>query len=142
MLQFSQREGMDMSIGRRIQEIRTSQNKSLRGVASEIDVSVAYLSNIEKGESSPTIEVLKKLASTFNLTVRELTEAIEEDSDMELPKSLQQFIEEYSEKFKELTDRDWQRTLASVRLRGRYPETAEDWLPIFASMRNALKEDT
>lgn len=130
-----------MTIGERVQKIRREHNKSLRGLASEVGISVAYLSNIEKGESSPTVQVLQKLADALNVEVRELTEAVEEKPAFELPKSLQGFIDSYSSKFEELHDPDWQRALAGIRFRGRYPKAAEDWLPIFASMRTALGRD-
>lgn len=130
-----------MTIGERIQKIRREQDKSLRGLAGEVGISVAYLSNIEKGESSPTVEVLQKLADALNVEVRELTEAVEERQVFELPDSLQGFIDAYSSKFEELNDADWQRALSGVRFRGRYPKEPEDWLPIFASMRTALSRD-
>jgi transcriptional regulator with XRE-family HTH domain len=130
-----------MSIGERIRELRREQRKSLRGLAGEVEISVAYLSNIEKGESSPTVEVLQKLADALKVEVRELTEAVEERPAFELPDSLRDFIDAYASKFEELKDADWQRALSGVRFRGRYPKDAEDWLPIFASMRTALSRD-
>ena len=130
-----------MTIGERIQTIRREHDKSLRGLAGEVEISVAYLSNIEKGESSPTVEVLQKLAKALNVEVSDLTESVEEKAVFKLPPSLQSFIDDYSSKFEELCDADWQRALAGVRFRGRYPAEAEDWLPIFASMRTALGRD-
>ena len=130
-----------MTIGERIQKIRREQDKSLRGLAGEVEISVAYLSNIEKGESSPTVEVLQKLSNALNVEVRELTETIEEGLVSELPESLRGFINAYAGRFEELHEADWQRALSGVRFRGRYPKEPEDWLPIFASMRTALGRD-
>lgn len=130
-----------MTIGQRIHNIRKEKNLSLRGLASKAEISVAYLTKIEKDESSPTIEVLERFADAFNMTVHELTAVVEEaPPKLAMPESLSAFIESYQDKFAELKDADWQRTLAQVRLRGQYPKHAEDWLPIFASVRRALGE--
>ena len=126
-----------MNLGKRIAEIRNEQKKSLRSVAREADISVAYLSNIEKGESSPTVDLLQRFADIFRVPLRDLTDSVEEKT-FDIPESLQRFIDEYKGKFNELDDTDWQRALVSVRLRGKYPKTSDDWLPIFASIRSAL----
>jgi transcriptional regulator with XRE-family HTH domain len=130
-----------MAVGDRIQELRKAQKKSLRGLANEADISVAYLTNIEKNESSPTVEVLQRIAEALKVSVREITEAVEEASAIEMPPSLSAFIEKYETKFEELGDPDWQRALTQVKLRGRYPRDLDDWLPIFVSMRQALDSD-
>lgn len=127
-----------MTSGDRIKIIRKDHGKSLRRLAREADISVAYLSNIEKGESSPTVDVLRKIAHSFNMSVHELTEPVEGEQSFEMPASLKAFVAEYQGKFPELEDSDWQRALAHVRLRGRYPKDPDDWLPVFASMRQAL----
>ena len=131
-----------MTIGERIKKIRKTQGGSLRGLAKAAGISVAYLSNIEKGESSPTVEVLQRIADTLNVPISELTEVVEEEATYEVPDSLRAFVEAYKERFPELKDPDWQRALIHVRLRGRYPKNPEDWLPIFASMRQALGSET
>jgi transcriptional regulator with XRE-family HTH domain len=117
-----------MVVGNRIQSLRKAQEKSLRSLAAEADISVAYLVKIEKGESSPTIEI----------PVKEITGAVDESSSRQLPASLRNFIEKYRGSIPELADPDWQRALADVKLRGQYPKETDDWLPIFASMRQAL----
>lgn len=127
-----------MAIGGRVQGLRKGQNKSLRGLAAEADISVAYLVKIEKDESSPTVEVIQRIADALKIPVNEITDAVDEPSNLQLPASLSDFIEKHRGSIPELDDPDWQRALANVKLRGRYPKEAEDWLPIFASMRQAL----
>ena len=130
--------GHNMGIGKHVQNLRKSQKISLRRLAAEADISVAYLVNIEKGESSPTLEVLQKFADAFNTTLAEMTKEFDKGSSLQLPNSLQAFIDGYGAQFVELHDTDWQRALANVRLRGKYPDNSDDWLPIFVSMRQAL----
>ena len=130
-----------MTLGERIKEIRKSQTVSLRGLAKGADISVAYLSNIEKGESSPTVETLQRISGVLKVSVQELTEAVEGKSSFKLPPSLEAFVAAYQDRFPELSDPEWQRALAHVKLRGRYPEDSKDWLSIFASMRQAIGDD-
>jgi transcriptional regulator with XRE-family HTH domain len=127
-----------MVVGNRIQSLRKAQEKSLRSLAAEADISVAYLVKIEKGESSPTIEVIQRIADALKIPVKEITGAVDESSSRQLPASLRNFIEKYRGSIPELADPDWQRALADVKLRGQYPKETDDWLPIFASMRQAL----
>lgn len=127
-----------MGIGKRVQSLRKAQKISLRRLAAEADISVAYLVNIEKDESSPTLEVLQKFANALNTPLSEMTEEFGKASSLELPSSLQAFIDGYNAQFAELRDADWQRALTNVRLRGKYPDDPDDWLPIFVSMRRAL----
>lgn len=114
----------------------------MRGVAREAEISVAYLSKIEHDEANPTVEVLQKLALVLDMRLDELTYGISTNElSLVLPESLEEFIEEYQEKFDELKDPDWQRMLTGVKLRGRYPESTDDWLSIFMDVRRALKKD-
>ena len=128
-----------MSIGERLQLIRRERGFTLRQLAREADVSVAYLSKLERGDSSPTIDILTKIAGALETSVSELAEVSSRTEPLELPPSLGAFIDEYNQKYPVLNDQDWQRTLMGVRLRDRYPEESEDWLKIFLPMKDALK---
>jgi transcriptional regulator with XRE-family HTH domain len=128
-----------MGIGERIKQIRKEKGVSLRGLAAAAEISVAYLSNIEEESSSPTIDVLERIAQALEVTITEITEVTGSDAIVKLPVSLLQFIELYKETFPQLKDADWQHTLAHVRLRGRYPEKPDDWLDIFVSLRRAME---
>lgn len=110
----------------------------MRSLAAEASISVAYLVKIEKEESSPTLEVIQQIAEVLKLPIGEITEAVIESSSPQLPASLVSFIEKYRGTNPELVDPEWQRALANVKLRGQYPKEIDDWLPIFASMRQAL----
>ena len=132
-----------MSIGTRIKTLRREKNISLRNFASSVGISVAYLTKIEKEESSPTIDVAERIAEVFGMPLHELTltETTVESVAPPRPESLEGFIKEYAGKFPELKEPDWQLALSNVRLRGKYPKSPDDWLPVFASMRRALESE-
>ena len=52
----------------RIKELRTEMHKSLRDVASELNISYSSLSKYERGDQQPSYETLMKMADYFNVT--------------------------------------------------------------------------
>lgn len=61
------------TLGQYIRELREKHDISLRELARKINVSAAFLSDIELGRRNPSEEVLKKLAKYLNITVSELS---------------------------------------------------------------------
>lgn len=52
----------------RIKELRTEMHKSLRDVASELNISYSSLSKYERGDQQPSYETLMKMADYFNVS--------------------------------------------------------------------------
>ena len=63
----------------RLKELRVAQAWSLNDLATKSGISRASLSRLEKGETSPTAEVLGKLCATYGLTMSRLLAMVEED---------------------------------------------------------------
>lgn len=63
----------------RLRELRLARGWSLEDLAKRCDVSRASLSRIEKGDVSPTTNVLGKLCSAYGLTLSRLMILAEED---------------------------------------------------------------
>lgn len=130
------------SLGQRIRRLRQEREYSLRSLAKRAEMSVAYLSKLERDESSPTVALLRRLAEALDVPLEDLVALPEAgERELELPDSLKEFIYAYKDSNEELKDPAWQRALSEVRLRGTYPETKEDWAPIFLSMRRAFRGD-
>ena len=58
-----------MSIGERIKKSRNEKSLSLRELATMVDLSASFLSQIEQGKASPSIENLKKIANSLDVRV-------------------------------------------------------------------------
>ena len=69
-----------MTIGEKIKKHRTERGFSLRELAKRVDLSASFLSQIEQGKASPSIENLKKIANNLEVRVSYL---IEEDEKLE-----------------------------------------------------------
>jgi transcriptional regulator with XRE-family HTH domain len=60
---------IDDRIGARIRGLRAERNLTLDGLARQADVSRAMLSRIERGESSPTAQLLGKVCGGLGITL-------------------------------------------------------------------------
>lgn len=73
-----------MSIGERIKKSRNEKSLSLRELAGMVELSASFLSQIEQGKASPSIENLKKIAHSLDVRVSYLIEdeEIKKNSDL------------------------------------------------------------
>jgi transcriptional regulator with XRE-family HTH domain len=91
-----------MSIGSKIKELRTKKGESLQKVADSVGVSKAHVWEMERGDSAnPSLELLKKIANHFNVTVSYLAD----DSATPADAAPLQFFREFDGK---LSDKDWE----------------------------------
>ncbi len=63
---------IDARIGARIRDLRADSNLTLDALAQRADVSRAMLSRIERGESSPTAQLLNKVCGGLGVTLSQL----------------------------------------------------------------------
>lgn len=63
---------MDLAVGMRLRELRRKANLSLETVASRSELSVGFLSQIERGLSSPSLRVLATLADVLGVGIAAL----------------------------------------------------------------------
>ena len=63
---------MDIAVGRRIRDLRRVRQFSLETVAARTDLSIGFLSQIERGLSSPSLRVLATLADVLGVGIAAL----------------------------------------------------------------------
>src|SRR6478609_10906460 len=66
-------------VGRRIHALREAMGLSLRDLAERCGVSAPMLSQVERGETSPTLAVAAKMAAGLELTLSQLLRLDEAD---------------------------------------------------------------
>lgn len=66
------RDGLDSEIGRRIRALRAARGLSLDALAELSVVSRAMLSRVERGESSPTAQLLNRICGGLGVTLSAL----------------------------------------------------------------------
>jgi len=60
---------MDVAVGKRIRELRRTRAMSLEAVAARTRLSIGFLSQIERGLSSPSLRVLATLADVLGIGI-------------------------------------------------------------------------
>ena len=63
---------MDLAVGRRIRDLRRGHKLSLETIADRTDLSIGFLSQIERGLSSPSLRVLATLADVLGVGIAAL----------------------------------------------------------------------
>jgi transcriptional regulator with XRE-family HTH domain len=69
---------MDVAVGQRIRDLRRTRAMSLEAVAARTDLSIGFLSQIERGLSSPSLRVLATLADVLGVGIAGLFGARED----------------------------------------------------------------
>ena len=59
-------------LGKQIREIRRQRHLTQEKLAEKVDLSVPYISHLERGSKKPSLEVLTRLAESLGVTVDRL----------------------------------------------------------------------
>lgn len=141
------------AFGRRLRGWREEQGLTLRHVSEASGISIAYLSDLERGKLiNPTLDTLTALARALGVSLNKLlglepTEAV----DDRYPAALEELRQvpafrdavtsaaaRWRQPIEEVEDA-WLRSLAGIRLGRRAPRTASDYLFVFEAARRVLE---
>jgi transcriptional regulator with XRE-family HTH domain len=130
-------EAPQRTVGDWVHELRLRRGWSLQSLANRAHISKAYLLKLEKGESNPTEDVIKRLAAALDVRAAVLLgEVVDPNSpNAVLPPSLREFIDA------EKPEPDLVAAMCALDFRGHPPETAREWRQIYRVMK-ALTEVT
>lgn len=71
-----------MNLGDRLKSLRKEQGITLQTLSDITSLSIGYLSNIERGLSSPTISSLQKICNVLNIDLIELLQPLTESKSI------------------------------------------------------------
>jgi XRE family transcriptional regulator, regulator of sulfur utilization len=116
-----------MSLGGNLKVLRKNKNLTLSKVSDDTNISVSFLSDVERGRTNPSLDTLVRLANYYKVPVSELVEEDDDPpafSDKELlPKGLKEMIEIDGEIEPEIVD-----IMLRMEHRAKIkPETKEQW---------------
>jgi XRE family transcriptional regulator, regulator of sulfur utilization len=129
-----------MKLHERLRELRTANDLTLKDLAERTQLSVSYLSDMERGRTSPSLSTLEGLAKAFGITVTDLLSGVDfagERTSGSLPLGLKELLED-EEYRDEITD-DWKQLLLRIELRGTRPTTKSDWLELYLHLKRVLE---
>lgn len=128
-----------MKIKDRLRELRTSQQLTLRNLSESTGLSVSYLSDVERGRTNPSLKTIETIAKGFDIPVSSFLYGVEfneEASLNELPEGLKQLFEDIE--YKNQLNSDWIDLLNKIQMRGKRPETKQDWLELYLHLKRIL----
>lgn len=79
-------------IGERLKQARINKNLTQEKLAEQLDVSVAFLSRIERGSSFINLKRLNQICSILDVTEGEILNGVSKDSNSYLNKDLSNLI--------------------------------------------------
>lgn len=129
-----------MQLGDRIRELRRNKGETLKATSEGTDLSVSYLSDIERGRTNPSLQTIKTLANHIGITVTDLLSGVEfagTKTENALPPGLADLLND--EEFGEEIDDGWVELLAKINLRGKRPQKKLQWLELYLSLKRILE---
>jgi transcriptional regulator with XRE-family HTH domain len=146
------------SFGQRLREARNAQGRTLREIALNAKVSIAYLSDLERGAlSNPTLDKLSAIANELQVSVDELlgSAGAQTQTAVRAPaptrtaalaalgrsasfrEALREQAAEWGMEPARLAE-EWLDALARIEVAGRRPRTMSDYAFVFEAARRAI----
>jgi XRE family transcriptional regulator, regulator of sulfur utilization len=131
-----------MQLKDRLAELRREHDLTLRELRDQIEaktgerLSISYLSELERVEAMPSIDIIRRIARGYDLSLQDLLAPVDfftESSDAQYPASLVKFVKDNK------LDREWLETLSRIEFRGQRPKTADDWLAIYGVLKRTIE---
>ena len=131
-----------MKLGERLRFLRKEKNFTLKDLSELANLSVPYLSEMERDAVNPSIDSLQKVALAFNMTVRDLFSGVEvlgESVFSSYPPGFKEFIED-SEFSAEVND-EWKEFLIGMNFRGEQPTTKREWIELYLNLLRTFSSE-
>ena len=131
-----------MTLGRRLRLIRKEKKMILKDLSRLANLSVPYLSDVERDVVNPSVETLQKVANAFNMTVRDLFSGVEELGESvsaTYPDGFELFLED-PEFSGEIND-EWKEFLLEMKFRGKQPTSKRGWIELYLSLRRVFSPE-
>ena len=138
--------------GARLRRARSDRGQTLRDVSVASGISIAYLSDLERGVLvNPTLDTLRAIGKALGVSLNELLGVEEQDpTRVTYRPALDEFrkhpqfrdaLEEDAKRSRKSIDEiedEWLRSLSQIRVAGKAPKSASDYLFIFEAIRRVL----
>src|SRR5262249_27805492 len=70
-------EELSMKLGQRLRELRQGRDLTLLQLSNETSLSVSYLSDMERGRTTPSLDTLEKIASFYQMPLGQLMASVD-----------------------------------------------------------------
>ncbi len=125
-----------MKLGERLREVRRARKRTLLQVAEATQLSVSYLSDLERGRTNPSIATLERLAGCYEVPLGDLLSSVDAPGTSSLDGLAPGLLELVrSGRINEADARDLNR----IELRGKRPQTEEDWYQLYLYLTSLMR---
>ena len=124
-----------MKLGERLRSIRKEHKLTLKELSQQADLSLPFLSDVERGVVSPSIETLQKIARTYDMRVKDLfndVEGLGESTHTTYPEGFSEFLKDPD--YKDEIDEDWKDLLMRIDFRGQRPSSKREWIELYINL--------
>lgn len=128
-----------MKLGDHLRAIRKEHKLTLKDLSQRADLSVPYLSDIERGVVNPSVETVHKIAKAYDMTFKDLVTGVEElgeSTHVTYPAGFSEFAED--DDYKDELNDDWKELLMRINLRGKRPVSKREWVELYLHLRRIL----
>ena len=125
-----------MKLGERLREVRQQRKLTLLQVAQATDLSVSYLSDLERGRTRPSFDTLERLATCFRLSPADIVAGVDgwgSPTIESLAPGLQELVEAGRLPLEDALD------LSRIELRGRRPRTSDEWYELYIHLAGVIR---
>lgn len=129
-----------MKLGSELRRLRKRRDLTLSEVGKETELSVSFLSDVERGRTKPSLDTLEKLAACYRVSVNDMLKETElgiSPVEREYPPGFLEFLREVGE---DLDDEMEDLLLRAEYRSKRSAQTKEDWLKMYYSLKMLLGE--
>lgn len=133
-----------MQLGQRIRSVRRSLDLTLRDLSEKADLSLPYLSDIERGAVNPSIKSLVQIANAFDMSLATLVAVVDFGYGIPQTKRKQEVAEQLEKKAEGVVayvDPEWVEIIANIQYKGRTIQLPDDMLLIFLMLQRMLAPD-
>ncbi len=118
-----------MKLQERLQEVRKQKKMTLLQVKERTELSVSYLSDLERGRTSnPSLETLERIAQCYQMSLADLLSGVDEWGE-QTPAGLAPGLGSLLQK--KVINEEWAQLLNRIELRGKRPQTEDEWRHLY-----------
>lgn len=125
-----------MRLGERLRELRLGLEYTLLQLSQATTLSVSYLSDIERGRTTPSLDTLEKIANFYTMPIGQLMAGIDGWTSIpvhNVAPGLEELIEHGE------IDLATAQDLSRIELRGKRPQTAAEWRELYLHLRTLMR---
>jgi len=74
------------NLGKTVRDLRTKKNMTLKELGEQTDLSISYLSLLERGQCNPTISNINRICNALNITMANLLTDVCKDGELVVKK--------------------------------------------------------